>query len=272
MSIENTVVPLSNISLSEIPLSNVSTPQNRTVFEEDTPGQDENEDDLIPDIPDDEEEIVEETFDKLESLAEELSLTTEQAYMLYAGEIDPKYWAAQSVISEHIANLELSIVDKIICVLQAEKEKKEENAKSTEKVQPPHDSVPKKSKTLITVKKGLQEHEIKEYLKQIDTKLKDDKTDVVSIHCPDWANDTTHPCFIPACKKLLVKYCEMGLLGCLVNHDYQNVAHELYCFAYAKGKLVDDKVRFENIDINDYKIKVTESVKKFWMLIDGIKE
>jgi hypothetical protein len=217
---------------------------------------------VVHDIADEENNPVLDAFDEFEELAAEMLLSSEQAFMLYAKNIAPDYQQVEDAISKFISKQDFNV---IVSVISAMKEAKKVKASSS----PPEEV--KKTKTLIKIKKGLQEHEIKEYIKEIDVALTKDKTDVVDIYCVDWADGKTHPCLIPACKKLLVKYCEAGLLGCLVNHDYQKVAHELYCYAYMKGKLIEDKIQFQNVDINDYKIKVSESVKTFWMLIDGVK-
>ena len=235
--------------------------------------------DDIPDLADEEDDPVADAHEKIDSILGILdgSLSVEQAYMLYAEKVDPKYWEAQAAVSKLVSNMQLDTIQKFISILEAEvdaKKKQKDLAEELEAKKKQKESAnepePKKekTKTLITIKKGLQEKDIKEYIKQINTKLTDEKTDVVDIHCPDWTNSNTHPCLIPACKKLLVKYCEIGLLGCLIDHDYQKLAHELYCFAYAKGKLLDQKIQFTNIDINDYKIKASESVKAFWILVD----
>lgn len=213
------------------------------------------------DIPDDENDPVFDAFEELEKQCEQMDISPEQAFMLYATNLF-HYEEAVNAINKIMANLEPGDIMKMIetmKVVHGFKEEAKESPKIPEK---------KKNKTLIKIKKGLQNHEIQAYLKEINTALKD-RPDVVDLYCPDWANENTHYAMLPACKKLLVKYCEAGLLGCLITHDYQKVAHELYCCAYVKGKLEGDKIKFQQVDINDYKIKTMESVKTFWTLIDA---
>jgi hypothetical protein len=256
--------------------TNINTHGMSTIKEDDTIVI-ADEENSIPDIADDDDDPVLEAFDEFENLSEHLSLSPEQAFMLYAKNFDPNYEKAVNVVSKLIGEMDIDVLRMLINRLkeekntkvlkdEEEKDRKEKDAASAVKAK----EAAKKTKTLITIKKGLQEREIKEYIKQIDAALTKEKTDLVDVHCPDWTGANTHHALIPACKKLLVKYCEMGLLGCLINHEYQQVAHELYCCAYVKGRLVDDNIRFENINISDYKIKVSESVKTFWILIDGI--
>lgn len=244
----------------------------KNIVEDDTFAKetDEEYDDLTPDIADEEDDPVLESFDRFEELAEDMSLTMEQAFMLYGSGASPLYNEAQAAVTKIMATLDVESLDKMISVMEIVKKKKE-NLVEEQKTQNANEKK-EKTKTLIKIKKGLQEYEIKSYIKQMNEAFTKSRTDVVDIYCPDWDDATTHHALIPACKKLLTKYCEMGLLGCLVNHNYMDVAQQLYCCAYVKGKLVDDKIKFQNIDINDYKIKVTESTKRFWMLIDGLKE
>lgn len=220
----------------------------------------------IPDIADEEGEDHIELLDEISNLAESMKMNIAQAYILF-GLQDKKYNEIAVSISSRVEQMDLNSL--MILKENILKNKKEKDS-STQ----PEPKQENKLKTLIVIRKGLQEREIKEYIKDIHKNLTDKPAKYVDIQCPEWEDNdhSTHPFLVKSCKKLLAKYCEMGLLGLLINHEIQESAHRLYCCAYVKGKLVEDKIHFNQVDINDYKIKTAESLKKFWMLIDGLDE
>lgn len=189
---------------------------------------------------------------KLEQSCKKISITPVQAYMMYGGNIMKDYLDVEHYISHKITSSSPDEIEKLIKVIQSQ-HKFEEDA----------------TKVLIKIRKGMQEHEIKAYIKEIDLCLKT-KPNVVDVLCPDWQQHNLHYSMIPACKKLLQKYCDIGLLGCLAYYEYHALMRDLYCSAYMKGKMVNDKVVFQPIDMADFTNKITLSTKNYAALV-GIK-
>ncbi len=221
--------------------------------EDDTITVNTNEDN-IPDIPDcdDVGDVMDTLMLALEEACSAGDITPELAFLKFGDPESKQHLDIMSFINKIMAELPPSSIEKITSAVKT----------SSVPVPPPEDK-----KVLIKIKKGLQAHEIRQYIKQIDTVLQT-KPKIVDVYCEGWESTDTHYSLQPACKKLLQKYSESGLLGCLANNDYQKLAHTFYCSAYVKGKLVKDNVVFQNVDIADYKIKVTDSLKAFWALSD----
>ena len=229
----------------------------------------ENEDDPAEDVS-----AVEMSLNDLEDECEKAGISSEDAFFTHASDITDKYDDVISLINKIMVEMSPNDIAKLTARVREGPRKVV--AVSGESATPegipspttiPEVQKPKESKTLIRLKKGLQAFEIEEYVKQIHAALVD-KPHKVHVDCPDWA-DAPHYAMVPACKKLLQKYIEHGLLGCLVYHDYQRLGHELYCAAYLKGKMLDGgQISFGNMKVDEYKKVLIPSSLKFASLID----
>lgn len=108
----------------------------------------------------------------------------------------------------------------------------------------------------IKLKKGFDSIGIKKFIRRIDDFLISRKGLPTKVHVTteDWKDKDPRPfMLIPGAKKMFAKFCEAGLLACLVFNGFMQTAQEVYCIAYVKGKAKGDGVEFKNVDGKDFK-------------------
>lgn len=208
-------------------------------------------DEFIADISDREDYTESENYKLLKSAinidissVEGMKLTPAMAFLMFADRGDEDFQDVEDYITEIIAKMDSKKMEAIM---------KKINDKAGKK-------------TLILIKKGLPTEDIIKYIIQIGNELK--KRPTIHINCPDWKDDKLPYPMINACKKLMTKYCENGLLGCLIDAGYVKEAQEVYCCAYVKCDLVGDKIVFKKIDPDHYKSVLMQSTKTYWEHID----
>lgn len=108
----------------------------------------------------------------------------------------------------------------------------------------------------IKLKKGFDSFGIKKFIRQIDNFLISRKGLPTKVHVTteDWKGKDPRPfMLIPGAKKMFAKFCEAGLLACLVFNGFMQTAQEVYCIAYVKGKAKGEGVEFKNVNGEDFK-------------------
>jgi hypothetical protein len=116
----------------------------------------------------------------------------------------------------------------------------------------------------IKLKKGFDSIGIKKFIRQIDDFLISRKGLPTKVHVTteEWKGKDVRPfMLIPGAKKLFAKFCEAGLLACLVFNGFMQTAQEVYCIAYVKGKAKGEGVEFKNVNGNDFKKHLMLSTK-----------
>jgi hypothetical protein len=196
----------------------------------------------LPDVPEDEN-----LYTDFIKECEEANIEEEEAYILFAGDIDTDNHAKiMREISKAISGMTPSSLDKLT-----------EKMKNTriERTRP---------KPLIVRLLPGTVSEIRKFIKAFSNKILADKPKdiIIDINVP---SDTSEE----RMKNTFIKYITAGFLGCVHDHGYSEVAEKLFCFAYSVEKTENNGELVYRMNRNVYSATLTSSLVAYQKVLQG---